>query len=76
LGIEGVDFRHTKTNHIIEVEKLLGIEAARQSIIEEIVNTMKSHGILLDVRHILLAAETMTFRGILYLIIRSHIGIY
>lgn len=47
----------------MEIEKILGIEAARASIIEEVVYTMKSHGILLDIRHVLLAAETMTFRG-------------
>jgi DNA-directed RNA polymerase III subunit RPC1 len=41
----------------------LGIEAARKRIIEEIVHTMKSHGINLDIRHIFLAAETMTFKG-------------
>lgn len=58
-----MDYKKTKTNHIIEVEKLLGIEAARKSIIDEVSYTMKSHGILLDTRHILLAAETMTFRG-------------
>ncbi len=42
---------------------MLGIEAARQRIMEEIVYTMKSHGINLDIRHVLLAAETMTFKG-------------
>ena len=32
----GIDFRFTKTNHIMEIEKVLGIEAARQTIINEI----------------------------------------
>ena len=47
----------------MEIYNVLGVEAARNSIIEEIVTTMKAHGILLDIRHILLAAETMTFKG-------------
>ena len=42
---------------------ILGIEATRRSIIDEIIYTMSSHGISLDIRHILLAAETMTFKG-------------
>ncbi len=36
----GIDFRHTRTNHIMEIEEVLGIEAARQSIINEIQYTM------------------------------------
>lgn len=40
----GVDFENTKTNHIIEMEDVLGIEAARQTIINEIKYTMESHG--------------------------------
>lgn len=53
----------TKTNHILEIYSVLGIEAARKQIISEIVTTMSAHGINLDLRHILLAADTMTFKG-------------
>lgn len=48
----GVDFIYTKTNHIIEMEEVLGIEAARQTIINEIKYTMESHGMQIDIRHI------------------------
>mmetsp|Transcript_29477 Transcript_29477/g.44738 ORF Transcript_29477/g.44738 Transcript_29477/m.44738 type:complete len:274 (-) Transcript_29477:384-1205(-) len=48
----GVDFRETKTNHIIETFEVLGIEAARQTIINEIKFTMESHGMNIDIRHI------------------------
>jgi len=41
----------------------LGIEAARKKILQEIVYTMSVYGINLDVRHVQLAAETMTFKG-------------
>jgi DNA-directed RNA polymerase III subunit RPC1 len=40
MNTPGIDFRFTKTNHIMEIEKVLGIEAARQTIINEIQYTM------------------------------------
>jgi DNA-directed RNA polymerase III subunit RPC1 len=33
MRIPGVDYRHTWSNHVMETEKVLGIEAARQTII-------------------------------------------
>ena len=42
--------------------KILGIEAARSSIITEILATMRSHGIDLDRRHVMLLADLMTYR--------------
>jgi DNA-directed RNA polymerase III subunit RPC1 len=58
----GVDGRRTTSNHIIEVFQTLGIEAARSSIINEIVYTMSSHGMGIDIRHVMLLADTMTFK--------------
>lgn len=62
MGIEGVDGRKTKSNHIIEVHRTLGIEAARTCIIDEIEATMKSHSISVDNRHMMLLADVMTYR--------------
>jgi len=36
MATSGVDFKETKSNHIMEIEEVLGIEAARQTIINEI----------------------------------------
>lgn len=36
MSTPGIDPRFTKSNHIIETERVLGIEAARQTIINEI----------------------------------------
>lgn len=58
----GVDGKRTTSNHVIEVFKALGIEAARSSIIHEIVYTMSSHGMSIDIRHVMLLADTMTFK--------------
>lgn len=41
---------------------MLGIEAARASIIKEILSTMNDHGIDLDRRHVMLLADLMTYR--------------
>ncbi|KAI4322195.1 hypothetical protein L6164_021912 [Bauhinia variegata] len=63
MGSEGVDGRKTLSNHVIEVQQTLGIEAARKCIIDEIKFTMGSHGMSIDIRHMMLLADVMTFRG-------------
>lgn len=59
-GVVGVK---TTSNHIMEVESVLGIEAARASIIKEIHYTMSSHGLGVDARHIMLLGDIMTNKG-------------
>ncbi|XP_027150331.1 DNA-directed RNA polymerase III subunit 1-like isoform X1 [Coffea eugenioides] len=63
MGTEGVNGYETKSNHIMEVQQTLGIEAARSSIIDEIKHTMSSHGMTIDIRHMMLLADLMTFKG-------------
>ncbi|KAL0324389.1 UNVERIFIED_CONTAM: DNA-directed RNA polymerase III subunit [Sesamum calycinum] len=63
MGTDGVDGKNTTSNHIIEVQQTLGIEAARKKIIEEIHFTMSSHGMTIDIRHMMLLADLMTFKG-------------
>ena len=67
MGTPGVDARNTKSNHIMEMNSTLGIEAARRSIIDEIQYTMKSHGMNIDVRHMMLLADLMTYKVLWYL---------
>lgn len=63
MATAGVDGEQTKTNHVWEVEKFLGIEAARSQIMGEIQHTMGSHGMSIDDRHMMLLADCMTYRG-------------
>lgn len=42
---------------------MLGIEAARNAIIDEILKTMEEQGLEVDVRHIMLVADMMTLDG-------------
>ena len=61
--IEGVDFKRTVTNNIAEIAEVLGIEAARNAIIEEMISTLKEQGLDVDARHITLIADAMTMDG-------------
>lgn len=63
MGIEGVKGTETTTNHVMEAERTLGIEAARASIIKEIDDTMQAHGMSIDNRHSMLLADVMTYKG-------------
>ena len=63
MGMPGIDGRYTRTNHVLEVENVLGIEAARDRISFEISYIMKAYGIGIDPRHLLLLSDVMTFKG-------------
>lgn len=63
MTTEGVVGVQTTSNHIMEVQAVLGIEAARQTIANEIQYTMSKHGMTIDNRHVILLADIMTFRG-------------
>ena len=60
---EGVDFRRTTTNNIAEIADVLGIEAARNAIIDEMISTLNEQGLDVDARHITLIADAMTMDG-------------
>ncbi len=63
MKIDGIDKTRSKTNHILEIESVLGIEAARNSIINEILDTLSEQGLRVDIRHIMLVADIMTVDG-------------
>ncbi|WP_456452704.1 DNA-directed RNA polymerase subunit A'' [Thermococcus sp.] len=65
LKVPGIDPTRTRTNNIHEIAEVLGIEAARNAIVEEIVNTMREQGLEVDVRHIMLVADMMTLDGVI-----------
>jgi len=63
LKINGVDPYRTTTNDIQAVGRVLGIEAARNMIIQEAYNTLSEQGLNVDLRHIMLVADIMTVDG-------------
>jgi len=58
-----VDITRTTTNDITEISKVLGIEAGRTSIINELYKTLTENDIMIDIRHIILLADVVTFTG-------------
>ena len=63
LTLDGVDKTRTKTNDIQAVYQVLGIEAARNAIINEAHATLQEQGLNVDIRHIMLVADLMTSDG-------------
>ncbi|MEC7229117.1 MAG: DNA-directed RNA polymerase subunit A'' [Candidatus Thermoplasmatota archaeon] len=61
--IEAIDRSRTYTNNIIEIYEYLGIEAARQAIVNELQATLDGARLEVDVRHLLLVADVMTSEG-------------
>ena len=74
LNMEGIDQERTTTNNIHEIGQVLGIEAARQSIIDEAQKTLSEQGLSVDVRHIMLVADIMTSEGVVKSIGRHGIS--
>ena len=63
MQFEGVDPNRTRTNNINEICDVLGIEAGRNSIINEATDTLREQGLSVDVRHIMLVSDIMTVDG-------------
>ena len=61
MTTQGVNGGATRTNSVIEMRDVLGIEAARTTIVDEISNVMGDMDI--DPRHMQLLADVMTYRG-------------
>lgn len=59
-----IDFFFIECWHFVffQVERTLGIEAARSTIINEIQYTMVNHGMSIDRRHVMLLADLMSYK--------------
>jgi len=63
LEISAVEASRTTTNNVHEIAKTLGIEAARNALINEALNVLEEQGLDVDVRHVMLVADIMTASG-------------
>ncbi len=63
LTLKEVDAERTISNDLYEVGKILGIEAARQTIIREVYNVIEAQGLDIDIRHVMLVADIMCASG-------------
>lgn len=71
-AVEGIVGEETKSNHILEVASVLGIEAARQTIINEIKYTMERHDMIIDPRHVMLLGDVMTYKVCFLVVYEAH----
>jgi len=63
LELDFVDASRTASNDIHEIQKVLGVEAARQAIIDEVFKVIEAQALNVDIRHIMLVADTMCSSG-------------
>lgn len=63
LPIEGVDSSRTTCNNPFEIYDVLGVEAARNAIIKEAVDTIEEQGLGVDIRYVSMLADLMTSSG-------------
>jgi len=74
IQIDGVDTTRTVSNHIHEIEKLYGIEAARKMIITEAQKVLEQQGLDVDLRHLLILSDLMCHTGTIQSIGRHGIS--
>jgi len=68
-----IDGARTTTNDIKEISAVMGIEAGRMAIVNELEGVLKENGIAIDIRHIMLLADLMTYDGEIRGIVRTGI---
>lgn len=63
LKIDGVDASRTTCNDFFEILSVLGVEAARNMVLRELQSTLEEQGINVDIRWLMMLADTMTKDG-------------
>jgi len=63
LELDFIDKARVISNNIFEIANILGIEAARQAIINEVYKVIQNQGLNVDIRHLMLVADTMCATG-------------
>lgn len=63
LSLPFVDIKTISSNNMWEIYETMGIEAAREFLIEEFTNIVSSDGTFINPSHILLLVDMMTYQG-------------
>jgi len=74
LNFDGIDHTKSFSNDILEIYKVLGIEAVRQILIQELRNLISFDGSYVNSRHLSLLVDIMTHKGKLMSITRHGIN--
>ena len=63
LSLPFIDGTRVVSNNMWDIYNILGIEAAREYLIEEFMNVVSSDGTFINERHVMLLVDIMTFTG-------------
>ena len=74
LHVKGIDKNNIRTNNVFEISETLGIEAARNSLINELKFTLENQGLEVDTRYLMLVSDLMCHKGYLQQIGRHGIA--
>ncbi len=74
LGLDYVDFKRTISNDIMEIYNVLGMEAARQCIYNELIEVLEFDGSYINAHHIAMLCDRMSFSHKLISIFRHGIN--
>ena len=74
LSVKGVEKNNVRTNNVFEIGETLGIEAARNALINELKGTLENQGLEVDMRYLMLVADLMCHKGNLQQIGRHGIA--
>lgn len=74
LSLDFIDSNRTFSNDILEIRNVLGIEAARQSILNEIVDVIEFDGVYINYHHFSILCDRMTYNSKMVSIFRHGIN--
>ena len=74
VDVEGIDRNNVRTNNVSEIAETLGIEAARNALINELSSTLEDSGLEVDQRYLMLVSDLMCHRGYMQQIGRHGIA--
>jgi DNA-directed RNA polymerase subunit A' len=72
--VKGIDKKSVRTNNVFEIASTLGIEAARNALINELNSTLEDQGLEVDLRYIMLVSDLMCSKGYMQQIGRHGIA--
>ncbi len=72
--VKGIDKKNVRTNNVFEIAGTLGIEAARNALINELNTTLDDQGLEVDIRYIMLVSDLMCSKGYMQQIGRHGIA--
>ena len=73
LGLGYIDYKRTYSNDIYEIYEVLGIESARQVILNELTEVMEFAGVYIGYHHVSVLADRMTYAKDMVAVYRSGI---